>query len=289
MKKKILITVILLITILSNIAISYIYANENEIVSIPNAKVKTGEQAKVYLNLENIEKYTISKIVLGTDIYLEPVLDTAKTNLTKDNITFNNEKKEFTITNIDINIKTLCVSYTIPQYIALGTKIKLNVAVFGYEDEKSQIEEEKYKKTYEIIADGKEQDETVNGEEKNQNENNNINNDNNNNSNISNINNSINQPSQVSAATNKSVSSSSTQTVTYKGSRNNYLTNVTVSGYDLTPEFKKTNSTYFLKVANDVTSLTVTAAKEDSTSVMTISRQHEFKSRTKQSANISIG
>ena len=68
-----------------------------------------------------------------------------------------------------------------------------------------------------------------------------------------------------------------TQTVTYKGSRNNYLTNITVTGYEITPEFKKTNNTYFLTVGNDITSITVSTTKDDSSSVVSISGNTNLK------------
>ena len=68
-----------------------------------------------------------------------------------------------------------------------------------------------------------------------------------------------------------------TQTATYKGSRNNYLNSITVTGYDLTPEFKKTNNTYFLTVGNEVTNVSVNTTKEDSSAVVTASGNTNLK------------
>ena len=151
MKKKIFSSAILIIVILANSIIPIIYADNNEFVGIPNTKVKVGEEAKVYLNLENIKEYTLSEIVITTDIYIEPTLDTANTNLTHDDITYDAQKKELTVTNISEEIKTLCVTYTIPQYIASGTKIKITVKTFGY---KETDLEEQYSREYEIIVVG---------------------------------------------------------------------------------------------------------------------------------------
>lgn len=57
---------------------------------------------------------------------------------------------------------------------------------------------------------------------------------------------------------------STTQTVTYKGDSNNYLSSLVVEGYELSPAFLKTSNTYFVNVASDVTSLDITAEAEDS-------------------------
>lgn len=57
---------------------------------------------------------------------------------------------------------------------------------------------------------------------------------------------------------------SSETTVTYNGDSNNYLTSLTIEGYDLTPTFAKTSNTYFITVKNDVETLNITAVAEDS-------------------------
>ncbi len=64
--------------------------------------------------------------------------------------------------------------------------------------------------------------------------------------------------------------SSLTQGTTYKGSNNNYLSGLTVTGYDLNVDFDKTTNDYFLSVPKDVTSLKINATKEDSSSTVTI-------------------
>lgn len=60
------------------------------------------------------------------------------------------------------------------------------------------------------------------------------------------------------------------EVVTYKGSRNNYLSSLTVSDNTFSPQFLKENTTYFMTVKNDVTSLSVNAEAEDSTSTVKI-------------------
>ena len=60
------------------------------------------------------------------------------------------------------------------------------------------------------------------------------------------------------------------EVVTYKGSRNNYLSSLTVADNTFSPQFLKENTTYFMTVKNDVTSLSVNAEVEDATSTVKI-------------------
>lgn len=72
-------------------------------------------------------------------------------------------------------------------------------------------------------------------------------------------------------ASSASVSSSgSAATATYQGSYHNYLASLAVSGYDFQSEFIKTNDTYFITVANDVTAVTVDAAADDEDAVVAV-------------------
>lgn len=64
--------------------------------------------------------------------------------------------------------------------------------------------------------------------------------------------------------------SSLTSSNTYKGSQNNYLASLSITGVDFKNEFKKTTSDYFATVSKDTTSVTVNAVAEDSASVVTI-------------------
>lgn len=59
-------------------------------------------------------------------------------------------------------------------------------------------------------------------------------------------------------------------TVTYAGSWDNYLDELSVSGYEFTREFNKTRDTYFLTVPNDVTDISVSATASDSSAVVAI-------------------
>lgn len=65
-----------------------------------------------------------------------------------------------------------------------------------------------------------------------------------------------------SAVQSVTTTTQNTNTVTYKGSANNYLTALSVDGYDFTRDFNKTRDNYFMEVDGDVDSVTVTAEAE---------------------------
>ncbi|HMM07054.1 MAG TPA: cadherin-like beta sandwich domain-containing protein [Clostridiales bacterium] len=63
---------------------------------------------------------------------------------------------------------------------------------------------------------------------------------------------------------------SSAATVTYQGSYNNYLSSLAVTDYAFQTDFTKTNDTYFITVANDVSDITVSAVAEDDAAVVAV-------------------
>ena len=64
--------------------------------------------------------------------------------------------------------------------------------------------------------------------------------------------------------------SSLSKNTTYQGSPNNYLSVLSVKGYDFTYDFDKTTNDYFITVDSNVSSLNVTATPEDSTATVTV-------------------
>ena len=62
----------------------------------------------------------------------------------------------------------------------------------------------------------------------------------------------------------------SSAAVTYAGSWDNYLDELSVSGYEFTREFNKTRDTYFVTVPNDVADISVSATASDSSAVVAI-------------------
>lgn len=70
------------------------------------------------------------------------------------------------------------------------------------------------------------------------------------------------------------------QTVTYNGSDNNYLSDLSVNGYTLNKEFSKENSTYFITVEKDVSSLEIIANADDEASSVCIYGNEEIADGT---------
>ena len=61
-----------------------------------------------------------------------------------------------------------------------------------------------------------------------------------------------------------------TNTVTYQGSQNNYLTSLSVDGVEFKSAFKKTTQTYFANVDSNVSNVVVNAVAEDSSAIVTV-------------------
>ncbi len=66
-------------------------------------------------------------------------------------------------------------------------------------------------------------------------------------------------------------SSSSSSAVTYAGSWDNYLTSLSVTGYEFTSKFNTIRDTYFLSIPEDVTELSVNAVPSDSSATVAVS------------------
>lgn len=71
--------------------------------------------------------------------------------------------------------------------------------------------------------------------------------------------------------------SSLQQTVSYQGSQNNYLSSLSITGVEFKNEFKKTNTSYFATVGEDITDVTVNATAEDSDAIVTIYGNTDLK------------
>lgn len=64
---------------------------------------------------------------------------------------------------------------------------------------------------------------------------------------------------------------------TYHGSGNNYLSTLSVAGYELDPSFHKTNTTYFLTVGADMDKISVTAKSEDKKAIAVVTGNTDLK------------
>ena len=85
----------------------------------------------------------------------------------------------------------------------------------------------------------------------------------------------------LQVATDKNISSESSNKesqISYEGNNNNYLSSLTIDGYDLNTSFKKTNTTYFINVDNNVSNININAIAEDDNAKVTVYGNNNIKS-----------
>lgn len=85
----------------------------------------------------------------------------------------------------------------------------------------------------------------------------------------------------LQVATDKNISSESSNKesqISYEGNNNNYLSSLTIDGYDLNTSFKKTNTTYFINVDNNVSNININAIAEDDSAKVTVYGNNNIKS-----------
>lgn len=240
---------------------------EDDFLEVDSTEKELGSELNMYLNIANIE-YEKFKFKLTSSININNV-DVENNN------EIQVEKKEnsfYLIVNKgELNIEKIILNYTIPNNLNVGDKFTLIGEVINQSD---NIEEQESKsKQIEISIIEKKENNQDKKEE------NNIE-DNEKELNLEDINNKNNIQNQETSnlqnvqkffsTTGGNNSSSLTTTVTYNGSDNNYLKELVVDEYELNTEFSKDNTTYFLNVENDVTSLKISTTREDSSSKVCI-------------------
>lgn len=203
-----------------------------------------------------------------------------------------------------LNSNSVTVTFTIPANTEVGTTITLSVGIYNISSSEetteilSLIKEETA--SLNIIETKKDDsnandkpsnttDNNANNDSNNQNNGNTPNQMNNNDNSFSGANSNMgianmissnsqgSNTSMTSTSGNMSMSSSSTtgksgttETVTYNGSDNNYLSNLSIDGYSLQTAFTKTNTSYFVKLAAGTTSININATAESSLATVCI-------------------
>ena len=150
---------------------------------------------------------------------------------------YNNEEITFDYCVNCSSLKTITLNYKLPNSIVVGDKITFEVEIIN---KKNTSEFKTYRQVVTVV------------EKKSNNE----------------------KPSTNFSKGNYSINNtkiSSGVSTKYKGSSNNYLSNITIKGYELNKSFAKERLTYFVTVSNEVTSLDIKATKDNSKSTLTIS------------------
>lgn len=243
MKMKILILFIVMILLCFSFVVATTIKNETQKINILNcepSEVSPGESFELSIDMSHIS-FDNFKIELSSNINLDaPFVDNSESIETKIS-----DYKNIEITGSKDNLNILKLNYTVPEDISFGTSIQFIVKISSTDvsdDETSPV----------VIEDSITLSVVENSSSS-------TNNDNTDNETDGNSSNTINDEhdNNVPDSTNL-------------GSSNNYLSSLSVNGFNFTQEFSKTNSTYFMTVGADTSSITINASAEDGSSTICV-------------------
>ena len=291
----ILISLLLATLILPN---THSCAIEKSFFEISKSEVSKNEKIEMIINLNQI-KYNKFLFELKANSDIEDI------EISKNDTTSNTEKiadgsNKITNAGIEVekneneitieidketnNLDTLVLYYQVSQNLNVNDKIKFVATVTNLDNSETDNEEQTEAETQTVEAEVKIVEGTNNSQNENKNENENTETNGNNSQNEKNNQNSNEQNSNVNTKNTVSnvgtTSKTTEQTVTYKGSDNNYLSELSVNGYTLNKEFSKESSTYFITVEKDVNSLEITANADDDASSVCIYGNEELSEGT---------
>lgn len=246
--------------------------------------VTKDENVEMVINLDSInyEKFILK---LKSDENIDNIEVTDE----QVDIEKNNDEIIMEIDKKNNQLENITLSYSINDDKKVGDKIKFTATIINYDNE----EETQSIETYIEIIEKNTDDSDQSKDEQNKPENNQTGNlENNKTENIENnktediVNDDlkIEQPNNINnekLTTNNSQKSASNivvtesnkkdmEAVTYNGSNNNYLSDLSIENYDLNKEFTKENSTYFLEIENSIDKLNIMANSEDENATVCI-------------------
>lgn len=279
LKKFIFIISTLLIIIVGTLKTYAINSQEVEFAEISSNTASVGETLQITLDLNKIE-YSKYKVLLTSNQEIEEI-SLKKENEELEEIVENNpvieevdSNKSFEISNIE-NMETLTINYQIPETAQIGDKIKINITIINLE-ENMQIEDNNKENVVNeeidnnnteqittefiinIIEKTNKEDNELNKEDKEQ-----INEQSNNKQTTSS---SKTQTTTISRTVN--TNNETSQSTTYNGSSDNYLTSISVEE-EYIQNFNKTNTTYFVTV-QEKDELNISCEKSNSNSTTCI-------------------
>ena len=175
------------------------------------------------------------------------------------NLTNNNEEISFDYCINCSTLKTIVLNYKLPSSVNIGDNITFYAQIINKGDTSETVD---FRKVVTVIEKVKE--ETNDTEEDNKDKS------------KFNFSGNNNRPNLTTTNSNGKSSTPGVSTK-YKGSTNNYLSNITIKGYELNKSFMKERLTYFVTVPNNVKSLDIKTTKEDSKSNVSISGNGNFE------------
>lgn len=246
-----------------------VYAKDN-FFEIKEQEVSKEDNVELIINLDKL-KYNKFKFELVSDVELSNINTDENIELKKnDNEIYIEIDKEVT------KLSKIVLNYKVSEDKKVGDTIIFIANVTNLEDE-NEVQTEQAKIT--IIENKTEQQKPENNSEKPKTSENIMSSE----KIKTNINNMKN--TRVVAGVTKTAGNNTKSTkqavnvekVEYNGSNNNYLSNLSVKGYKLDKEFCKDNNTYFVNVDDDVSSINISAKKEDTTATICIYGNENLK------------
>lgn len=274
--RKIFISIVILIVILVAILpISYAMEMKNKSFFEVNSKeISSGDTLELIINLENVD-YEKFYFTISSDINIEEIYN----NDEEVEIETAEEYLKIEINKNEINIKQIKLYYEIPEDVEVGNMITFKAIVYNMENNEESIEKTISVKIIENEKEKEEKQEDFDKDKQNQEQTDNADKQKNNGQAQQNL--KTESSSKSSTSTKGSLSNSgNTETVTYNGSDNNYLSELSAQGYELNKTFNKESSTYFVTVDKDVSEVIINAISEDSNAIVCVAGSTNLESKT---------
>lgn len=300
MKKFTIFAIVLILITLVVVPFTYSYgtgtkniieqeAEDEDFFNIENAEVTLNDNIQVVIDIDKIE-YDKFKIQIISDLNNVEVEEDDVNILEEDNtIVIEIDKEQTTLNKITLN-------YELLEVAKIGDKISIAAVVTNGEDAEEskslekevtvieEVEEENEQNNNENISEQQQSSEKQNEDkqevEKTSSKESSKSSDTINTESNKETENSKSSSSSQSSGSGKTSSKSSESTVSYKGSDNNYLSNIIVDGYELNKTFSKENETYFVKVAEEIQKIDIDTTVEDDSAKISIYGNEELKTGT---------
>lgn len=283
----------ILLTFIIGLTIPIVCAFSNQMqasfFTVDHLEKSPGDTIEMTIDLAKISldefTFTLASNIDAKDIYIgddESVL-----------VNENNNELELTIKKSELNLEQVKLYYQIPDEIEIGNKITLTASIISFKEEIQENKQEQIMSNeiqndvienmgnindtqivqieitivekiespnFNQVQDGNSAKEEPNRQEQNQKENN---------IQMESQKGNIQQVQNNNRAAIQQVGvSTTTQTVTYNGSSNNYLKTLAIEDQEFTTDFSKINTTYFVTVGKTIKQVNVLAeAEEDETQI----------------------
>lgn len=283
---------ILTILLASLIPISYaIEVKEKNFFEVNKQEIASGETLELIVNLGNIE-YDKSLLTITTNINVSGIYkkddsvelvkidsNTIQIEIDKQTINSNQIKFYYDVSNLEAG-STINLEAIVQNSDNQGASVQKNITVTIIEERQENNE------AIENKEEQNQKKDNINGEERSQNKpdgSEQVNDDKQKMSSNMQLQQDLNTKYSTKTSTSvktSSINSENKETVTYNGSDNNYLSELSMDNYELNKDFNKESSTYFVTVDKDVSDIKINVIAEDDSSIVCITGNTNLGSGT---------